>query len=350
LFFGRITKRQQLDLLRVSRGKNLAIVVLDENLMVYLAHEPDSRLPILLQCTLPLSSVNPYTPFIAGDVPPEMFFGRSAMARELQRPEGSCLLYGGRQLGKSALLKHVARQYHRPKRNQYASVTDVKLLGDPLSGQSIDVVWYKLRDSFKELGLLSSRIKTESPDEIERYIRECMKEDDTVRVLIMFDEADNLLDADSRQNFKITERLRSLMVDTERRFKVVFAGLHNVQRFQGIPNQPLAHFGRPILVGPLEPKAAQELIRLPMEILGFRFENETGPLRILSYTNYHPGLIQLFCLELLNKMKKGVGRNFPPYIIKKTDIEDIYIKVRDQIKERFDWTLALDMRYCAGSP
>ena len=345
LFFGRITRQQHKGLLNVCWKQNLSIAVLDENLMVYLAHERGSRLPKFLQCALPLSSVNPYTPFKAGDVPPEMFFGRSAMARELQRSEGSCLLYGGRQLGKSALLKHVARQYHFPERKQYAYVTDIKLIGDPLSGQPINGIWYKLRDSFKELGLLSSRITTERPDEIERHIRKCMKDDKDVRVLIMFDEADNLLDADSQESFKITERLRSLMVDTERRFKVIFAGLHNVQRFQGIPNQPLAHFGRPILVGPLEPEAAQELIRSPMEILGFRFNNDAGPLRILSYTNYHPGLIQVCCQELLSKLRKGVGRNLPPHNIRQKDIEAIYRKVRDQIKERFDWTLALDMRY-----
>ena len=47
-----------------------------------------------------------------------MFFGREAMTRELQRPEGSCLLYGGRHVGKSALLQHAQREFHHPEREQ----------------------------------------------------------------------------------------------------------------------------------------------------------------------------------------------------------------------------------------
>ena len=126
------------------------------------------------------------------------------------------------------------------------------------------------------------------------------------RVLMLFDEADNFLDADAKDQFQVVERLRTLMLDTERRFKVIFAGLHNVQRFQGIPNQPLAQFGTPLLVGPLEPSAAQQLVCEPLEVLGYRFDDDDAGtvLRILSYTNYHPGLIQLFCHELLKRLQQ----------------------------------------------
>ncbi len=91
-----------------------------------------------------------------------------------------------------------------------------------------------------------------------------------------------------------------LMAESQRRFKVVFAGLHNVQRFQGIFNQPLAHFGKALIqVGPLE-CSSRMLNELPgHDHLGYRFQDRYGPLRILSYTNYYPGLIQLFCQELL---------------------------------------------------
>jgi len=41
------------------------------------------------------------------------------------------------------------------------------------------------------------------------------------------------------------------MEKTNRRFKVVFAGLHNVQRATKEQNHPLAHFGEPICIGPL---------------------------------------------------------------------------------------------------
>ena len=47
------------------------------------------------------------------------------------------------------------------------------------------------------------------------------------------------------------QTLKGLMDRTNRRFKVVFAGLHNVQRTTTLSNHPLAHYGTPICVGPL---------------------------------------------------------------------------------------------------
>lgn len=349
IYLGRLTARQRRDVTRMSHERELALAVLDETLLVFLAQERDVRLPVFLRCALPYAALNPYTPFQAGDVPPEMFFGREAMARELQRPAGSCLVYGGRQLGKSALLRHVQREFHHPEREQYAWVEDIKLVGDLPAGQPTDAIWRKLREGFKALGLISKRVTTEKPEEIVRYIREAMDQVPERRVLVLFDEADKFLEADSEDRFRVVEGLRTLMLDTQYRFKVVFAGLHNVQRFQGIPNQPLAHFGAPLCVGPLEPDAAQRLVREPLEVLGYRFADNDTVLRILSYTNYHPGLIQLFCQELLKRLHTRTGSTMPPYRIEQSDVEAVYRnrEVRERIRERFEWTLALDMRYQA---
>ncbi len=181
------------------------------------------------------------------------------------------------------------------------------------------------------------------------HIQAVIDEKPELRVVILFDEADNFLDADARDQFQVVEGLRTLMLDTERHFKVVFAGLHNVQRFQGIPNQPLAHFGSPLLVGPLEVTAAQQLVRQPLEILGYRFDDSGTILRILSYTNYHPGLIQLFCHELLKRLQRQQKTISPPYSVTQGDVEAVYLlpQVRDGIRDRFNWTLALDKRYQA---
>ena len=73
-------------------------------------------------------------------------------------------------------------------------------------------------------------------------------------------------------------------------------------------------------------------------------------LRVLSYTNYHPGLIQCFCSELLKKLYQSGGpTRMPPYLITAKDIERVYADraVRDKIQERFDLTLQLDARYQA---
>ncbi|MGA9772307.1 MAG: hypothetical protein WBV94_24960 [Blastocatellia bacterium] len=345
-YMGRLQSGQRREIARISRDQELALAVLDETLLIFLAglsSEDGERLLALLRCALPFTTLNPYTPDQPGDVPPEMFVGREEMARELQRPSGSCVVYGGRQLGKSALLKHVQRQFH--KGEQYAWIEDLSRICDPAARNNI---WRQLRDSFKQRGLLQNKITTGKPEEIERYIREAIYQSDERRVLVMFDEADEFLDADARDDFREVKALRRLMLDTGRRFKIVFAGLESVQRFQGIPNQPLAHFGRALLVGPLEPKDAQALVRKPLEILGYRFDDATV-LRILSYTNYHPGLIQIFCDELLKRMQTRAGTISPPYKIEQSDVESVYrmAQVRDSLRERFEWTLDLDARYQA---
>jgi hypothetical protein len=348
IYLARLSSAQRRNLRRMTRQRDFALLALDESLLLFLAGERDNRLRPFMECALPYAHVNPFTPFQAGNVPPEMFYGRGTMITELMRPEGSCIVYGGRQLGKSALLRTVQRKFTDPQKGNVAQVIDIKLIGDSRAGVGTEVLWLKLRDVLKESGVLPKTLNTDKPAEIERHIRDAMNTHKGCRFLILFDEADNFLDADSKLNFPVVTAMRDLMSSGERRFKVVFAGLHNVQRFQGIPNQPLAHFGSPILVGPLEPDAAFELVREPFHRMGYEFDATGSIFRILSYTNYHPGLIQYFCQALLKRLQSDVESD-PPYMIRQGDVEAVYRDrpVQDSIRERLDWTLALDDRYRA---
>jgi hypothetical protein len=114
-------------------------------------------------------------------------------------------------------------------------------------------------------------------------------------------------------------------------------------------DQPLAPFGEPVVVGPLEPGAARQLVAEPFSALGYRFADEAAVLRILSYTNYQPALIQLFCRELLNRLQGRADEDTPPYLVTQSDVEEVYRSrsVRDGIREQFDSTLALDPCYQA---
>lgn len=343
LYFGRIKTNQRNDLSRFTLSKSLGVVVVDEVLLVFLAREHESRLPTFLACALPLAHVNPYV--ATGVVMPEMFFGREEMIQSLRSPSGAAIVYGGRQLGKSALLRRVAYEFHQPDKEQYSLYEDIKLVGDPTSAQNYEeLLWRRLRDGLSRLGILDRRAETSTT--ILRKVREAMDAVPHRQVLVLLDEADKFLQADERENFQIVSELKGVMDATNRRFKVVFAGLHDVQRFQSIPNQPLAHLPS-LQVGPLEPRAAQQLIRFPMEALGFRFADDRPVLRILAYTNYHPGLIQLFCHELLDLLREQPAAGVDSRMIEHTDIERVYRKdtVRDEMRKRFDWTLALDRRY-----
>ncbi len=346
-YLGRLTPRQRHDLMLRARNQDLALLVLDETLLVFLARERDARLPVFFACALPFAAFNPYASTPVGEVPAEMFFGREALTRELQRPEGSCLLYGGRHVGKSALLQHAQREFHHPEHEHYAWVENLTQVGTSPDGQSTQTVWQKLHDACKTAGLIAQRVTADRPEEIARYVAEALRAVPERRLLMLYDNADHFLDADAKDRFGTLEALRKLMVDTQRRFKVVFAGEHQVQRFHCLPYQPLAPFGDPLVVGSLEPAAARRLVTEPFATLGYRFVDEAAVLRILACTNYHPGLIQLFCHELLTRLQGRPDGDAPPYSIAQSDVEDVYRnrKVREGIREQFESTLALDPHY-----
>ena len=143
---------------------------------------------------------------------------------------------------------------------------------------------------------------------------------------------------------------------TNRRFKVVFAGLHNVQRTTKLENHPLAHLGEAICIGPLlnngEMREARSLIERPFTSIGYRFESPDLVTRILSQTNYYPSLIQLYCQQLLRHITNPDVANFdtedsPPHIITSQQVDDAYNNqdLRKSIRDRFIWTLQLDQRY-----
>ena len=99
IYFGPVSKAQRRDLATATRQRGLEPVLLDETLLLFLSRCTVVRLGDFLRCALPYATLNPYMPFVAGDVPAEMYFGRDEMAKEIESIEGSCLVYGGRQLG-----------------------------------------------------------------------------------------------------------------------------------------------------------------------------------------------------------------------------------------------------------
>lgn len=348
-YLGRLTPRQRRDLMRKAHRQELALLVLDETLLVFLAGERGTRLPVFLSCTLPFAAFNPYTSSRSGEVASELFFGRKTIARQLQEAEESCLVYGGRHVGKSALLHDVQREFHHPEREHYAWVEDLQPSGTSPDSQLAQAFWQKLRDTCKAAGIIPQRVITDKPEEIAKHLVEALRAVPQRRLLLLYDNADQFLTADAKDRFHVVEGLRKVMVDTQKRFKAIFAGGPSVHRFHGLPYQPLAPFGDPLMVGPLDPDAARKLVTEPFAALGYRFVEEAAVLRILSYTNYHPGLMQLFCHELLTRLQERLDEDPPPYSIEQSDVEDICRnrKVRDGIREQFEATLALDTRYQA---
>ncbi|MCB9005842.1 MAG: hypothetical protein H6656_00395 [Ardenticatenaceae bacterium] len=347
LYLGRLTQRWRIDLMQQMRKESLSLLILDELLLLFLAREKELRLPSFFQTTLPLTRANPYSE--TGPVPAEMFRGRIDERRQLREPLGYSIVYGGRQLGKSALLQQVERDFHNPASDRYVIRREIKSIGDTLTQQADpELVWQVVKQGLVEADVLKTA--STRPDSIASDIRQMMLQNPGRSILVLLDEADNFLAADESRNFEIVGALKAIMESTDRRFKVIFAGLHDVQRYEQVPNQPFAHL-RGLGVGPLDAQAAKQLIRQPLESLGFRFpQNDESPiLGITAYSNSHPGLLQLFCHRLLEMLYQQMPNNLGPHLITREDVDAIYRQreVQEAIRQRFHWTLDLDSRYRA---
>ena len=331
---------------RATREHRLFLVV-DESLVLFLAARASNRLSALFRCTLPYSAAQPYAT-TSSLVPQELFYGRRRERETIMDQSGACFIYGGRQLGKTALLRQVEKDFGSDER--VAKWIDLKVNEIDRAPDVWRVVQRALRPSRVVRG--DSEIDPENTNRVEsllRQIREWLDGRDTRRLLLLLDEADHFLLLDSENDFRESARLKGLMDETNRRFKVVFAGLHNVLRTTRHANHPLAHLGDPICVGAMtsngEWKEAQALVREPLQAVGCRFGRDDLSTRILAHTNYYPSLIQLYGDELTRRLRDS-DRAFP-YAIDDDAIDDVYgsRELRDAIRERFLLTLQLDQRY-----
>lgn len=350
--FGRMTEKKRRDLADLCQQRRSTFIVIDDVLMLYLCGEQKTRLPVLFDCTLPFTFLEPYKT-AAGEVPPEMFYGRVRERESIIDPLGSCLIYGGRQLGKTVLLKYVHRTFHGTDAGRNALFLDIKEIG---RNQALDKIWDLLNGELDKLKIPDTNRRNSVRESSLLRIKNWLELDKQRRFLLLLDEADNFLEADGKEDFLRCDELRKLMMETDRRFKVVFAGLHNVLRTTRQANHPLAHFGRPICIGPLlnngEMRAATALVERPLASLGYRFESLDLIPRILWQTNYYPSLIQLYCEQLLKHITNPDVPTFdpkisPPYVINSRHVEEAYQSqdLRKNIRDRFKLTLGLDKRY-----
>ncbi|UZI32836.1 hypothetical protein [Streptomyces sp. VB1] len=336
-------------------------VVVDPAVVGWAAARAPRSFRAVQRVTLPWAAYSPYLPYRPGQVPPEVFKGRHTEQNEVADRDGGVFLYGGRQLGKSSLLRLVAETFAAPGESDGSS-EKVALYLD-LRNQELgyskgpEQLWVLLARELKARGVLENKVSDMAgaevvAEKIARWLRAVPGR----RILVLADEADNFLNSDARATassggeatFATVVRLHRLMQETERDFKIVYAGLQQVQRFQRLSNTITAHGGRPVLVGPLQPTAAMELVEEPLAALGLFFDTPALVWRILALTNYHPNLIQIFCDGLAGEMRKRpVAQDGSPARITERDVQQVAASpdLRKRIAERLRFTVDLEDRY-----
>lgn len=340
-----------------SRGRSHQALVVDPAVVGWVAAHAPRSFRAVQQVTLPWTGYTPYTPHVAGLVPPEVFKGRTDEMRAVLDPQGPIFLFGGRQLGKSSLLRQAVEVFQKDDQENRVAVYVDLMKADIGHAEPPEGIWRMLLAELKRRGVINESVADRAPGNvIANEVQQWIEERPERRLLLLADEADAFLTADAQavytgggqSTFPTVKRLQRLMEDTGRNFKVVFAGLHQVQRFNRLINVVTAHGGRDVPVGPLKPQDAVELVEEPMAAVGLTFETRDLVWHILGLTNYQANLLQIFCDRLVAYMQQrsmpSDGRHTP---ITWEDVQQVagMEEVRGLIAERLRYTINLEDRY-----
>jgi len=322
------------------------IIVLDRVLMLYLAMlEEQERLRALLICSLPYAYYRPYSNDGAA-VTDEMFMGRKSELSDIRNAAGACLVYGGRQLGKTALLSRACSIEHNPEQNEYAVRIDIENIG-------VKNLAKKLSSELASCGIDIDPGGKVSVASICEELSRQFRNGKIKKLLLALDEADQLLDEDRQDKYKVLQQFVNLRQQTTNRFKCVFAGLHNVMRSRDAiadNNSPLAKLGKPLCIKPLSHSDAQQLVLYPLAYLGYKISNNQLA-TILSATINYPGIIHLFCYELIKDVSEKHNSYYagvsPPFVVDDKVLGGVIssASLKDRVRDKIHMTLRMDDRY-----
>lgn len=332
-----------------TSGQNSFLLV-DYVLFLYLAmHQITERLPALLCCTLPYST---YQPFVrdGGSTADEMFCGRTSELATIIDPNGACVVYGGRQLGKTALLQRAESRCNKPVNKAFAiyvSILDkdserevVKILVEEVNGKSD--------------GKLCLR-QCETLMDFCSQIQELFRKGEVSSLLLLIDEVDDFLASIAGEAYKPIQPLVDLKRETKNNFKFVIAGLHNVFRARNATkeNGIFGQLGMPLCIKPLSPANALQLLSRPLRYLGFRVDRYPHLETILTKTNYYPGILQFFGYMLVETLSGQYATYYhaadgnPPFTLQEEQLGAVMSSadLNRSIKKKFQLSLELDARY-----
>lgn len=286
--------------IKEEKSFSKSFIVLDRVILFYLAkhYAENTVLRRLLAVTLPFAYYQPFVEASRQDMPPELFTGRETELTSIESPDGANLVYGGRQLGKSALLKMARQNIDRNGNGDRAVWIEIK---DLTAADALKVVCDKLILE----DILDEDCKCETWNELAGHIqRRLMNDDPKKRInyfLLMLDEADTFIATSGETEDQPITALKNLPSD---RFKLVMAGLHNLSRYNRQSmhgNSNLIHL-TPITIRQFRREEATKLLTSILAYLGFKFNQKIID-NILASTYNYPGLIQFYCQKLLEAMK-----------------------------------------------
>lgn len=333
--------------LRENGLRNVSMVI-DRVLITHLANNYNENLinRMLMATAMPYSYCQPYVVESVHTMPPEIFIGRKEELLKIEEAGGVNLIFGGRQLGKSALFKKALSDIDN-RGDCRAALVDIKELSCADAARKIST---KLID----LGITPDAEITSDWDvlcrNIERRLRS--KENEIPYFLLMLDEADAFINDCAGCAYRPLVALKDVQQSLPGKFKYVLAGLHNIVKFNrqvALGNNSVITHMPSLKITPFRTPEAQELLTHPLSYLGFSLPSKVTISQILATCNYFPGLIQLYARKLIESIRASdyAGydvRNTPPYVVSDEHLRRVMSDKEfvEQINEKFEITLTLD--------
>jgi len=240
-----------------------------------------------------LTSVSPFVTW--GPTRDTMFFGREKELREITEhaDTASYVLLGGRRIGKTSILKRLER-VRLPAAGFRALYHDCSFT--PTQAELVQAVVTD-KSWFPETPSSTSR-------SLDRVIKALLKDKPLV---ILFDEADKLIEPDRRAGYSLFNTLRAITNSGRCRF--VLSGEQALRTELVNPNSPLYNFGNEKLIGRLDFRAVEELVTRPLKQLEIELEDDAEIVqRIWNLTSGHPNVVQRLCQRLIVRLNERGDR------------------------------------------
>lgn len=343
--------RRRLALLVKGKANCKIFAVLDRVVLKYLYdnYSEQTITKQLLHIIMPFAYYQPYVADSSKPMPSELFIGRKEELKKIKDVNGVNIVYGGRQLGKSALLMKAKKDIDKNESGDRAVYIDIK-------GRHYTETALKISEELVIADILEKKDITSDWRELAMSIRMRLKDEDKPihYFLLLLDEADAFLDSCKDVQYKPFDALKDIQAVGEGRFKFVVAGLRDVLRFEheaALNDNSVLPQLSSMTVKPFKYAEAKELLEYPLSYLGFRFrddvETDTLVSAILSHTNSFPGMLQLYCTKLIEAMKNGYAgykeAGTPPYYVSEDHIKKVLGEdnLQEEIRQKFFITLTV---------
>ena len=343
--------RRRLALLVKGKANCKIFAVLDRVVLKYLYdnYSEQTITKQLLHIIMPFAYYQPYVAESSKPMPSELFIGRKEELKKIKDVNGVNIVYGGRQLGKSALLMKAKKDINKNESGDRAVYIDIK-------GRNYTETALKISEELVIADILEEKDITSDWRKLAMSIRMRLKDEAKPihYFLLLLDEADAFLDSCKYVQYKPFDALKDIQAVGEGRFKFVVAGLRDVLRFEheaALNDNSVLPQLSSMTVKPFKYAEAKELLEYPLSYLGFRFrddvETDTLVSAILSHTNSFPGMLQLYCTKLIEAMKNGYAgykeAGTPPYYVSEDYIKKVLGEdnLQEEIRQKFFITLTV---------